>query len=240
MIRKLLAFIFNPFPQLWWLLLSSRNTLCCSCPCPLSQPCTVINPPSGFWHLTVEAAIPQTSSCSSSAYGPCFYWCQANNKVLSYLVNWGSQNTASFSSSAGFLGPRSKMRRCPNASPDVSSRNGVEAGGESAVSKAVHVPPRLGSWAGVLILVLFKCQKIVAFLVEPFWCRVVLLGVMKPHLLQGTMSALTFWSWGDAESLSGEKAPALQEGENTKPLKICVDPTTPSLWHYCELWSAIL
>lgn len=192
MIRKLLAFVFNPFPQLWWLLLSSRNTLCCSCPCPLSQPCTAINPPSGFWHLVVEAAIPQTSSCSSSAYGPCFCWCQANNEVLSYLVNWGSQDTASFSSSPGFSGPQRKMRRCPGGFPRRFFSLG-RCGGRRGICCLQSVR----SWAGIFVLVLFE-----AFLTKPFWSEVVLLGVMKPLSSQGRTSAFAFWSPGDAGSLS--------------------------------------
>lgn len=110
---------------------------------------------------------------------------------------------ASFSSSPGFSGPRSKTRRCPAAFPRrFLSSDDAEAGGEPAVSKAVPVQARPGSSAALSILVLFERQSIVAFLIKPFWSGVVLLGVMRPLSLQGRRSTSAFWSRRGAECLS--------------------------------------
>lgn len=63
------------------------------------------------------------------------------------------------------------------------------------------------------------------------------------HFSSRAGPVFAFWSWGMQESLNppfslvpeyGEDLPSLQEGENTKPLKICDGSSPLCLWQDCD------
>lgn len=130
-----------------------------------------------------------------------------------------------FGSSPGFLGPWRKRKRCPGGFPRCFFLLGQMWRQELSWCfdfSATEVPKDCGFSNTALL--------------EQDWR-------WWNHFSSRAGPLFAFWSWGMQESLNppfslvpeyGEDLLSLQEGENTKPLKICDGSSPLCLWQDCD------